>query len=81
VKKVAIIHEGLRQIHAESHNANTATLCGLDGFDPGGKVDQASGGAVRRGEKIDCPECLAIWKTARGYRSSDFADYKRGMSS
>lgn len=70
--KIAILVDGIRQVHADSHNGNHATLCGLDGDDPDDSVRQSPASRPERGEKITCPECRSIWETARLYRAADF---------
>lgn len=76
---IAIIYDGLREIHATDAQGIHSTLCGLDGNDPGGSVDQTSGGPVKRGEKIDCRQCRQIFEHVRRYKASDFAGDKRGI--
>lgn len=69
--KVAIVHAGERQVHASSTNGVYATLCGLDGDDPDPAVQQ-SACTVNPQDKITCPDCFAIWFTAKEYRRTDF---------
>ncbi len=70
MKRVAIRLDGVRLIHAESHNSVYATFCGLDGDDPA--VGQSAADPPKRGEKINCPDCIALWKHARTFKAVDF---------
>jgi len=63
---VAIECEGVRKIHAAGIDGNYASLCGLDG-------EENRVSLPKRGEKIDCPQCFAIWNETRYYRPGDFA--------
>ncbi len=70
-KRIALEIDGLREIHAAaSNNGNYATLCGLDGDDPG--IGQQSGGTARPGEKINCHQCIGVWLAAKPYQTSSF---------
>jgi hypothetical protein len=68
-KLVQITCEGTPQVHAAGSGGSYATLCGLDGADPGvGQVDMR----FVSNAQIDCPQCWDIWKTARQYKPGDF---------
>lgn len=70
-KYVAIMQYGELSVHMAHQNGNSMTLCGLDGDDPGGTVDQTTV-PVPRGARIDCAACYGIWREAKRYRASDF---------
>jgi len=70
-KYVAIKSFGEISIHAHDASGNYATLCGLDGDDQGGHVDQICV-PVPKGRKIDCEQCKAIFLKAREYTKRDF---------
>lgn len=61
---VAVTIDGTREVHATGTNPNYATLCGLDGDE--GLVSPAGR------EKIDCPQCRAIWGHCKDYHQSEF---------
>lgn len=73
--RIAIMLEGIRGIHAVDVTGNYATLCGLDGGIDGDDAAQqaVSNMLAKRGEKIDCPQCRAIWDQCRRYRKADFS--------
>lgn len=66
---VAVIVDGVREIHATHPSGNYATLCGLDGDDAttGQQKDTAN-----RNEGISCIDCYAIWLQCRNYPPSAF---------
>lgn len=68
--KVAIICDGVRQVHAIDTTGNYATLCGLDGNDE--FVRQMGADLEGDKDKIDCPQCWSIWVTATRYKRRDF---------
>mgnify|MGYP007001900087 CR=1 FL=1 len=70
-KYVAVMQFGALSIHIPHQNGSSATLCGLDGDDPGGTVDQTTV-PVPKGARIDCAACYEIWLEARRYNASDF---------
>lgn len=69
-KLIQIDCEGRREVHAASANGDYATLCGLDGNDPA--IGQTGTSFVSNAQ-INCPQCRAIWETARLYRPRDFS--------
>lgn len=72
-KFVTIICEGESRVHAKGvGSGNYATICGMDGSDPG--VQQETVPTVR-GARIDCPECAQIIRTARQYTERNIASF------
>lgn len=71
----ALYRDGMLEIHAQSHNAATDTLCGCDSNDPHQQV-RTRPTALPRGAKIDCEQCrLIIWHCKK-YNKTQF----RGQS-
>lgn len=68
--RIKIKDEGVSQIHIACNFANSVTLCGMDGDDPG--IQQATTGYPKRG-KITCPHCKQIAEEGRQWSASDFA--------
>lgn len=75
-KFVAIEHDGEIGIHALPHGADGgyATLCGMDGDDPGCGQRPAE---LPMGAKIDCGQCKSIIRMARKYSEKDFYEPPR----
>lgn len=71
-RRVAIICDGERIVHAVDTTGNYATLCGMDGNDPHGAVSQSLDRLKGDNEKITCRQCWAIWAAAKQYRRTDF---------
>lgn len=68
---VAIECSGHVEVHAEAGNGSTyASLCGLDDHDPSVGLRRA---LLPVGARIDCPDCIAIIRQAKKYRSRDIA--------
>lgn len=73
-RKVTVEVEGLTFTHIGESVGDFATLCGLDGDDPG--VLQRTV-PTPNGAKVNCAHCWGIWNICRDWRASDFA--KEGM--
>lgn len=67
--RIALIVEGVRQVHAVGLDGNYATFCGLGDEDSSDDVVNSS---VAVGEKISCPQCRAMYDHARLFRRIDF---------
>lgn len=68
---VGIVTDGVAQIHAIGDGLY-ASLCGLDGTTAGQSLV-----AVPNKPKIDCPQCIALWRAWRRYEHTDFAPQVR----
>jgi hypothetical protein len=71
-RMVAITVEGLTQVHARGNlgnGGNYASLCGLDGDDPG---SEQAAGELPWNAKIDCPQCQDMWKAWGRFKPRDF---------
>lgn len=77
-KYVAIVQQGELNIHMAHQNQNYATLCGMDGDDPDGAVDQRIV-SISAGARIDCDDCRKIWEVAQRYKASDFVQPTGGQ--
>jgi hypothetical protein len=66
---VAVKVDGVVSIHAPDVTGNYATLCGIDGDDPGCGQFPAK---VPKWAKIDCKTCQMIIRLARTYTEKDF---------
>lgn len=64
-EKVILTGSGEREIHVSDTTGNYATLCGLDG-------EENEIGILRKGEKINCHQCIAIWFKCKEYHVRDF---------
>uniref|UniRef100_A0A6H1ZIH2 Uncharacterized protein n=1 Tax=viral metagenome TaxID=1070528 RepID=A0A6H1ZIH2_9ZZZZ len=64
--------DGREVVHIPNSNGDYATLCLIDdGL--AGIADGIESVPLKRGAKITCAQCKAIWETARQYRASDFS--------
>jgi len=60
-------------VHMMHTNGNYATLCGLDGDDPDGSVDQETLPLpITHTVPIDCPDCKDIYCLCLEYNRTDF---------
>lgn len=57
-------------VHCRSGYGDFDTLCGIDSNDPA--IGHLGVVPVAINTKIDCAACRSIFKTAKGYRTSDF---------
>jgi hypothetical protein len=62
---MAVVSDGVREVHAISLTGSYETLCGVDGNDDG--IGQTPSLSIP-GEKITCAQCLLIWTEAMRYR-------------
>jgi hypothetical protein len=65
---VAISVDGVVEVHASG--STYASMCGIDGDDPG--TNQAPA-ALPPNARITCPDCHQLWLAWREFRASDFA--------
>lgn len=75
-ERIAILHDGEDVIvHATADfcASDYDTLCGMDANDPEAGTEEV---IVPRGgrARINCDQCLGVWKTARLYVAKDFAE-------
>lgn len=56
-------------VHLPGVISDYATLCGLDGDDP---VENMRTLETKRGAKVTCEHCQAIWRACKDYRSTSF---------
>lgn len=68
MKMVAVQIEDEIHVHMKG-NSTYATLCGLDGDDPGAQQKMVS---LPKGARINCEQCAQIYTVARMYQPSDF---------
>ena len=60
-------------VHMMHTNGNYATLCGLDGDDSSGWVDQETLSLpITHKVRINCPDCKDIWLLCSEYDRTDF---------
>ncbi len=64
-QRIVLTGSGEREIHAADTTGNYATLCGLDG-------EENETGTLRKGERINCHQCIAIWLECKLYYVRDF---------
>lgn len=64
---VAVNVEGTTETHLPHPLGEYATLCGLDGDDPGSRQSPA-----KPASKVTCDDCKAIFELCRKYQQSDF---------
>lgn len=72
-ERVAVSHDGEIIVHATAKycHGDYDTLCGVDGNDS--SIGHTIVDVPRNGRaRINCPQCWAIWQTARAYSSKDF---------
>lgn len=65
-KFVSVSVGGEITTHMRHPTGNYATLCGLDGDDPDVAVQQQT--IMSLAKRIDCNDCILIWRIARSYR-------------
>lgn len=70
-KFVKIISYGEVTSHLPDVTGNYETLCGMDGNDHHKSSTQE---IVGTGEKVNCPQCFAIWKSVQMYKLSNFSN-------
>lgn len=73
-KIVGVSVDGETQWHAVNIGpTDHHTMCGIDADDPA--IGHAGTVTAPRGQKIDCEQCLTMWRGFRslGLRASDFA--------
>lgn len=69
---IAIRVDDITEVHATGGSGvDYATLCGLDGDDPGAGQYPAE---LPKQAKIDCVACRQIFERARQLRKTDFKD-------
>lgn len=79
-KYVAIVTEGVLEIHLPHWNGDSATLCGLDGDDPNSAVQQ-EWVDVPKGAKANCSLCWSIFRTCKDFTVRDFDAAAKGSAS
>ena len=70
-QKITIEQDGEATTHIAGGVPEYATLCGMDGNDPG--ISQLTV-ETPRGAKVNCVVCYSIWQEAKQWRASDFDD-------
>lgn len=68
---VTVVVDGDTNVHLPGATSDYVTLCGLDGDDPGAAMYTI---ATKRGAKVDCEQCQAIWQLCKQFRSASFID-------
>lgn len=74
---VAIITDGVLEIHLPHEDGNSATLCGLDGDDPNRAIQQ-EWVDVPKGAKVNCRLCWGIFQTCKAFTARDFDAAAKG---
>lgn len=60
------------EVHIVGVISDYLTLCGLDGHDDSHYVDQENLGSTS--EKVNCPQCIIIWKQVRKIKPSQISE-------
>lgn len=68
---VTIKCQGETNVHLPDALGSYATLCGLDGDDPGCELETSD---TPRGAKVDCDQCASIWQLCKTFRASVFLE-------
>lgn len=71
-RRIEIIENDKRVIHAASNLFGYDTLCALDADDP--QIGTKNLGDTDK--RITCPQCKSIWKEAKTFTATDFTTSK-----
>ena len=69
-RKITVVCDGVVSVHMSDFSGDYSTACGMDGDDL--IVGQVTI-QTKRGARIDCFQCRAIWEISRLYKSTDFS--------
>jgi hypothetical protein len=69
-KYVAILSDGIIEVHFPDVTGNYATLCGMDGNDDDPMVDQHPS-RIPKGQKVNCKMCIGIYDVTHKYTEKD----------